>query len=195
MFIEVTDLLRCPAAHDESYLVLIPDAVRDRLVEWGRLGCPACGREFPIEAGVARFGPVEPVRATLAGPAAEGVHALLGLDGPGGYVALAGTAARYAADLATLLPGVHLVGVDAPDGTRESDRLSLVEAPRLPLKTGAVRGIVLGEPFGGDPVWQADAVRAVLPGLRVVGSGRPPSLAGFELMGEAAGWWVGRRRG
>ncbi|HXI20320.1 MAG TPA: hypothetical protein VNH46_04505, partial [Gemmatimonadales bacterium] len=68
-----------------------------------------------------------------------------------------------------------------------------VEAPRLPLKRGALRGLVLGEPYGGDPAWQEDAVAAVLPGLRVTGAGRPPTLAGFELLGEAAGWWVGRR--
>jgi hypothetical protein len=40
MFIELTDHLRCPADHAESYLVLLPEEMRERSVRTGRLGCP-----------------------------------------------------------------------------------------------------------------------------------------------------------
>ena len=32
MFIELTDYLRCPADHAESYLVLLPDEMQERSV-------------------------------------------------------------------------------------------------------------------------------------------------------------------
>ena len=38
MFIELTDHLRCPADHAESYLVLLPDRMDGRSVREGRLG-------------------------------------------------------------------------------------------------------------------------------------------------------------
>ena len=47
MFIELTDHLRCPADHEESYLVLLPDEIRERSVRAGRLGCPVGGGVDP----------------------------------------------------------------------------------------------------------------------------------------------------
>ena len=43
MHIELTDHLRCPMSHDESFVVLLPDAMDGRLVTAGHLGCPVCG--------------------------------------------------------------------------------------------------------------------------------------------------------
>ena len=51
MFIELTDHLRCPADHTESYLVLLPDEMQDRSVRTGRLGCPVCGRTYVLTDG------------------------------------------------------------------------------------------------------------------------------------------------
>ena len=39
----------------------------------------------------------------------------------------------------------------------------------LPLKARSMRGVVLGSPYGDDARWIAEAVRVVLPGLRVAG--------------------------
>ena len=198
MFIELTDHLRCPADHPESFLVLIPEELTGRTVRRGLLGCPVCRREYPIIEEVVRFGdevgPVAPLPAS--GPVDAGaVAAFLGLDGPGGYVALVGDAAGYAGGLGRLWPGIHLVAVNPPAGTLPADSLSVLHAPRLPIKNRALRGIVLGEPFGERPPWPDDAVHAVLPGLRAAGRGPVPRMEGFELLGEAEGWWVGRRRG
>ena len=52
MFIELTDHLRCPADHDESFLVLLPDRMEGRSVRTGHLGCPVCGRTFQLADGV-----------------------------------------------------------------------------------------------------------------------------------------------
>jgi uncharacterized protein YbaR (Trm112 family) len=194
MFIELTDQLRCPANHAESFLVLVPDVMEGRRVTAGTLGCPVCRAEYRIAEGIAEFGVVGRHEADPAGaPDAEAIHAFLGIEGPGGYVGLIGSAAGLGPELAALLPGVHLVAVNPPVGTRPSDSLSILRSPWLPLKSRAYRGVVVGMPEAGDRAWQEAALGAVLPGLRITGTGPVPSSASFELLGEAAGWWVGRR--
>jgi uncharacterized protein YbaR (Trm112 family) len=201
VFIELTDHLRCPADHDEAFLVLLPGPVVDRSVRSGTLGCLACGREFPIVDGVAVFGAGgrEGGRAGASakmdrsvGP--EAIAAFLGLSGPGGFVALVGDSARFAPVLAALLAGVHIVAVNPPEEVAESPAVSLLQSPSLPLKTGSMRGVVLGSDHE-DLRWRADAARSVLPGLRVVGQGASPGLSeSLDLLASAGGWWVGRRR-
>jgi uncharacterized protein YbaR (Trm112 family) len=194
VFIELTDHLRCPADHAESFLVLVPDEMNGRDVTRGTLGCPVCRAEYRIEQGIAEFGPVA-TRADAAPPRmpdAGAIHAFLALEGPGGFVGLIGAAAALGQDLVTLLPGIHLVAVNPPVGIVPSGAVSVLRAPRFPLKRRAFRGIVVGEPEARDAEWRLAAVTAVLPGLRVTGTGPVPE-SGLELLGLAEGWWVGRR--
>ncbi len=198
MFIELTDHLRCPAEHPEAYLVLIPRQMDGRQVHEGLLGCPVCQAEYPIAGGVAQLGnPPSRAGDTDPGPTMppppEALQAFLGLEGPGGFLGLVGEAAGAAAGLAGLLPGVHLVLVNPPGSATTTPAMSALRAPRLPLKARSLRGIVLGRPWAADPAWVAAAIGAVLPGLRAVGHGEPPALPGFELLGAAGGWWVGRQ--
>ena len=235
MFIELTDHLRCPADHPESYLVLIPDAMQGRRVLSGILGCPECHAEYRITDAILDFTPAAespsrdrgPHGSTLARPGPEGIHqgraategplgahwrdwgpresiranpaidsnailALLGLDGPGGYLGLVGNAVRFATGLSAGLPGAHLVAINPPTGTQPSAELSIVHSPRIPVKARSLRGVVVGLPIAAEPDWQTAAIRAVLPGLRATGEGPIPVLEGFELLGAADGWWVGR---
>jgi uncharacterized protein YbaR (Trm112 family) len=197
MFIELTDHLRCPASHPESFLVLVPDVLEGRRVLRGTLGCPVCQMEFRIVEGVADLGgpgaagrPADP----SSRPEAGALLAFLALEGPGGFVGLIGEAARDAGGLADLLPGVHFALVNPPDGTDASAATSVLRAARVPFRSRSLRGVVLGPPESGAAQWQAEAIRAVLPGLRAVGEGPVPLLDGFELLGIASGWWVGRVR-
>jgi hypothetical protein len=196
MFIELTDHLRCVSDHDESFLVLLPSRMEGRRVLYGTLGCPVCQAEYQIEAGVLDLGaaPWPTSDVPLGGFAAPALLAFLGLEGPGGYVALVGEAARAAEDLAIALPGVHLVAINPMAPMRPSLSVSVLRAGRMPLKARSLRGVVVGEPASADPRWLAEAIRAVLPGLRATGRGQVPVLDGFELLGEADGWWVGVRR-
>ncbi len=193
MFIELTDHLRCPREHAEGYLVLLPDRVDGRRVLQGVLGCPVCQGEFPIDAGVVRLGDTPPAHGSPP-PDAETLLALLGLEGPGGYLLLAGTAAATAPALSALLPGVHLVAWNPPAGLRETEAVSLVTAAGVPVRAGSMRGVVLGEPEGRNPGLVVAAVTAVLPGLRATGAGPAPTGPECEVLAEAGGWWVGRRR-
>src|SRR5215213_7313657 len=92
MFIELTDHLRCPVDHDESFLVLLPDTIEDRSVRTGQLGCPVCTRTFELVEGVLDTGDAPAGNSSLAQSSLdpEAVTALVGLSGPGGYLVLVG---------------------------------------------------------------------------------------------------------
>ena len=191
MFIELTDHLRCTAEHPEGYLVLLPDTMDGRIVKTGVLGCPVCGREVPVTEGIPDFGGERPGE-TVCTLSAEAAHALLGLDGPGGYLALVGAAATLAEGLGALLPGIRVVAVNPPPSVGDVPGISVVRGGRLPIKQAAMRGVVITADHARDPSWLAAAIGCVLPGLRAVVEGPVAEIAGVEVLAEAAGWWVGR---
>lgn len=192
MFIELTDILRCPADHEENVLVLLPDGVTDRQVESGHLGCMECGLVYPVRGGVAEFGPagIEVQRSPRLTGAA--MAALLGLGGPGGYVAMVGGAAEDWAGFAAAAEGVHVVAVNPPAGVAAGRGVSVVQAGRIPVKSRHLRGVVLGPGFAADPGWVAEAMRTLLPNLHLVGEGPTPSAPGLEVLAGADGVWVAR---
>ncbi len=191
MFIELTDLLRCPNPHDESFLILLPDRMDGRSVRTGQLGCPVCGRTFDLMDGVFDAGGAPPASAENTGLSAENVSVLIGLSGPGGYLALVGPVASLWEDVARLNPGVALVAINPPEEVQDSAGISVVRGGMIPLKSRSVRGVVLGKPYADDPAWIRDAARLVLPGLRVVGEGDQPPEDLIEVMASVGGVWVG----
>jgi uncharacterized protein YbaR (Trm112 family) len=194
MFIELTDHLRCPADHPESFLVLLPDQIEDRSVRSGQLGCPVCGRTFQVVDGVLDAG--EAPRPADSGSIldADALSTLVGLHGPGGYLVLDGPPASGWREVAVLNPGVALVAVNPPDEMKDEPGISVIRGTRLPIKSRSMRGVVLGRPFAEDARWIQEAVRVVLPGLRVVGEGRDPPSDLVDLMASADGVWVGSKR-
>lgn len=192
MFIELADHLRCPAEHPEQFLVLLPGRIEDRSVRHGVLGCPVCGREFRIDDGVFDIGggPAQVEPTALDGDAAA---ALIGLTGPGGYLAVVGgLAARHEA-LSRLMPGVRFVAVNPPERVSDEGELSVLRGGALPLRSSSMRGVFLGPGFGSDPLWVAEALRITLSGLRIVGEGDPPASPDIELLASASGCWVGAK--
>ena len=192
MFIELTDHLRCPADHDEAFLVLLPDRVEHRDVKSGTLGCPVCGWGTAFSDGIVDFGGGRAASAPTA-LTPEAVKTFLGLSGPGGYVALVGTPASLVDMLASELRGVTLVLVNPPEGTLAEPPTSVVLSGRMPVKAASMRGVVLGQDFGSNEEWVRQAAAAVLPGLRIVVEGSPPVLPELEILAETEGLWVGRR--
>jgi hypothetical protein len=195
MFIELADHLRCPADHEESFLVLLPDLMDGRSVRTGQLGCPICGRTFTLVDGVLDAGGAA-VSAASGGSAldAEGLSALTGLSGPGGYLALVGPVASVWKELQELNPGVGLVAVNPDPQVVDGPGISVLRGGRIPLKSGSMRGVVLGRGYADDIRWIREATRVVLPGLRVVGEGADPPADTVELMASAGGVWVGTKR-
>ena len=194
MFIELTDHLRCPADHPEGYLVLLPDRMEDRSVREGRLGCPVCGRTYRVVEGVLDLGggPGSPPGTTVLVP--EALTALVGLSGPGGYLALVGRPASAWRDVAQRNPGVGLVAVNPAEDVVDEPGISVLRGGSLPLKSRSMRGVVLGAPYGHDPRWVAEGARVVLPGLRVAGEGEVPRPEAIDVMASAGGAWVGTPR-
>jgi hypothetical protein len=191
MFIELTDHLRCPNDHAEGFLVLLPERMQGRRVVAGTLGCPVCGGVFELRDGCVDFGGGLPGSNATGLPAEVAV--LLGIEGPGGYLALVGSAAALAPALIAGLPGLRLVLVNPPPNAVDSEASSVLRAARLPLKSASMRGVIVGAPAAAEAAWIEAALCAVLPGNRVVVEGPVPELPGLEVLGGAAGVWVGRR--
>jgi hypothetical protein len=191
VFIELTDHLRCTADHAESYLVLLPGQMKGREVVTGELGCPACGRVVRIEQGVADFGAGTPSDGST-GLSANALAALLGISGPGGYVALVGGVTSLAEPLAKLLPDVGLVLINPAVAAAEAVGAGILRAGRFPLKGHSMRGVVLGADHAREP-WLRDAAAAVLSGLRLVAEGGDPPDDVIELMARSPACWVGRK--
>jgi hypothetical protein len=190
MFIELTDHLICPADHEEQYLVLLPEEMDGRRVVRADLGCPVCHRVMRVRDGVAELGVVAAADSSPSGLSPEAIATFLGLSGPGGFVALVGQVGRFGPDLLSHLPGVGLALINPPEGTVDSLQASVVRADRLPLKRASMRGVVLGPEFAEIPGWIADAIRATLPGLRVVAEGGDPPET-IQVLGRTAQCWVG----
>jgi uncharacterized protein YbaR (Trm112 family) len=194
MFIELTDHLRCPGDHEEAYLVLLPDAVVQRSVQSGELGCPICHRTLSVKDGILDIGDGPPPatgESTLDGAS---VAALTGLGGPGGYLVLVGPVAGRWREVEDVLNGVSVVAVNGPASLADARGLSVIRSARLPLKAASMRGVVLSGEYGGDATWVREGARVLLPGLRVVGEGPEPDPAVVDVIASAGGWWVGTRR-
>src|SRR5688500_4334998 len=127
MFVELVDLLRCPRAHEDTWLVAAAEATAGRHVVRGTLGCPVCHAEYPIRDAVAWFDgaetpPAETPPADVPRPplddgerAAEAMRraALLDLSAPGGTVVLGG-AWQLCADAVRALADVRVLLLDPP---------------------------------------------------------------------------------
>ena len=208
MHIDLTEMLRCPEPHDEAFLVMSTGEMRGRMVRSGLLGCPVCGREYPLVKGVARFSGLGEQRAVPSGapsgaaprsplppPDAETLQALLDLSGPGGYVVLVGNAARHAVGLAGLMGGIHFVGIDAPPDVEELPVLSLLGCDSMiPLRRAMARAVVVGRDHA-DAAWLAEAERILLPGRRLVIEREDVTLpAGLTRVASGQGLVVAERR-
>jgi uncharacterized protein YbaR (Trm112 family) len=200
MHIELTEMLRCPEDHREEFLVLSTSEMNGRMVMRGVVGCPVCRREFEIIDGIVDFTEARAGRRTPAPPSPvvlepQSLQALLDLGGPGGFVILLGSAARYAVALASLIGGVHFVGINAPPDVEELPVLSLVQSDRvIPLRGAIARAAVIGAELAGTS-WAGEAVRVLLPGRRLVVESEtavPPEKVVQLAAGQ--GLWVGDKR-
>jgi uncharacterized protein YbaR (Trm112 family) len=202
VLLELTEILRCPRDHEESFVVCVAHRSEGRHVHAGVVGCPVCLAEFPIREGeldlTERTDAPTHRRTELDGVAAgpltaDALATFLDLRGPGGYVVLAGGAGRLAPALTALLPEVHHVIVNAPRDAARSPDCSYVSCPdRIPVKAAQVRAVVLGAGCTGGP-WPAEAARVLLRGLRVVIEDERASPDGISELARGAGVFVGEK--
>ena len=148
MFIELVDMLRCPNRHEETWLVLAADRTDGRDVMDGTLGCPICQAEYPIVAGIARFG-AAPATRTSPPDESESLRlaALLDLKDGRGYAILVGETGNHAPRMRDLTDA-QLLLVDPPADIEMGNGLSGITRPSthaLPLAEGSARAIALDD--------------------------------------------------
>lgn len=148
MFIELAEVLRCPNAHEESWLVLAPDRIEGRDAMEGTLGCPVCRAEFAVRGGVAEFaGPPRLTRRSPADPEdAVRLAALLDLTDSRGYGILLGDIGGLGEALRDLTD-VQLLLVNPPRGVEMGAGLSGLTLAdgwsALPLAAGTARALAV----------------------------------------------------
>jgi len=179
MFIELTEILRCPRPHEQSYVICVPMEMNGRDVVRGGISCPVCSTDYPIIDGVVRFSAPEAV-GRPQGPPLEAAT-LLGLDGPGGYVLLIGSAAR----LADSFRGIHVVALNAAGQPSPSVSHTWCR-DAVPLRARSVRGAVVGADCPPEE-WIPRAADAVLPGLRLIAEDEAAPGAGLTALARGAG--------
>lgn len=198
MFIELIDVLRCPNAHEESWLVLASSRIDGRDVIEGVLGCPVCEAEYPIVDGVVRFARESHADA-VGTPASEDeavrLAALLDLTSPRGYAIATGALGNDAPALRALTD-VQLLLVNPPPGVEMGSGLSGLTIDSnwtaLPLAPASARAIALDDIT--TPVQLTGALRVVRPGGRVLA---PLTLALPDGVAELARddrQWLAERR-
>lgn len=157
-------MLRCPNAHEDSWLVATSTRTGSRHILDGKLGCPVCTATFDIIDGEALFtvAPVLRSAITLDDDAAMRVAAQLYLVEAPQPVMLTGQWSRAVAALRRLVPTVTMFVGDATSAIMLDERVSLLRLPAsgIPLATGALRGLALDRAHAGD-AYLTDAARVV----------------------------------
>lgn len=201
MFVELVDLLRCPRAHEDTWLVAAAEATAGRHIVRGTLGCPVCRAEYSIRDGVVLFDAGD--GATAAGGslphlddgerAAEAMRlaALLDLSSPGGTIVLGG-AWQLCAAAVLALADVRVLLVDPPRAPDLREEVSAVRGAGLPVAAGAVRGAAL-DGRTADPARLTAVVRALQPRGRLVAPVDVPLPAGVTELARDDRHWVAER--
>lgn len=222
MHIDLIELFRCPRPHEESWLVASFDRMAGRHVTEGRLGCPVCRAEYPIEGGILRFQPSETAgrdvrRATDAasgrrrageGADADGdgslaedeealrLAAILDLADGGGVVVLSESWSEHAAKLAMIVEDIHLLLHDPTSVPASGDTgsISAIASPgRLPLAAGAVRAVALGTGEPREELW-GEAARSLRERGRLVAPVGSALPEGVVELARDERVWVAERR-
>lgn len=212
MHLLLTDRLVCPRCGPGYGLVLLADRIVERRVLEGSLGCPNCRDRFPVTGGLGdlRAPPRSPLEAPEAPSREEGsdesdaneamrLGAFLGVVRGPAHLALVGTLARHAPDLAERLEDVEVVAISQEGvGREERDGVSrIVARPGLPFFDGVLRGVALHG--AREEGLLEEAARVVSPGSRVVVTGAGAEVAGrmeavgLEILMDEAGVVVGER--
>lgn len=194
MFVELIEQLRCPREHAASALVVATSRTDDRYIMAGVLGCPVCGAEFRIDAGMANF--ADPPRPTPPQrPSAElavRLAAFLGLTDAHGFAVLSGAWGSQLDEIQKLSE-TPLVLINPPPGTGGDPAGVLLCADVAPIAEGSMRAAALD---GEQRRALSDSVvRAVRTGGRVVGPASLPVPEGVRELDRDDELWVGEREG
>ena len=196
MLRDLLDSLRCPRAHDESWLVAMVHTADGPVLIDAELACPVCGAEFRIAEGVARFDVV--VRAENAAPVGAmpidsmRVAALLGVTESPLPVLLAGSYATAGAELGALVAAPQLwLNAPAAVATPPGPYSALEARECLPLGVETLAGAALDAEHTA-PAMLASIVRAVRKDGRIVAPADTPLPTELEELARDECEWVAK---
>jgi uncharacterized protein YbaR (Trm112 family) len=169
MHVELVDLFRCLAPHDDSWLVAAAHETRHRVIIHGVLGCPICGAEYPIVDGVADFrtetdSKTEKDHGSTSQPDDAETFRLaaqLDLGTPGKTVALIGYGIHDARALQQLVP-MRVVLVNTPIESFDADGEPIARITCgnvLPVAPASLDGVAVREGYA-LPANVVDVLRA-----------------------------------
>lgn len=198
MQLALTDHLRCTGLHVETWLVARADVAEHGWMIEGVLGCPVCLVERTVRGGVVAWDPM----AKLVARQRDATHvpdeeatvrlaALLGLTDSLLPFVLCGAAGACAPALGGLAAAAFVL-LDPPDDASAGLATVIRGAERLPFAERSVQGIALDSAHAGANVIES-AVRALVPGGRMVAAPRVPVPAGIRELARDAAEWVGER--
>lgn len=179
--------------HEDSWLVARADALIERHIAAGELGCPICFARYAVRDGVVDFSDGASHVRDQASPSAEmpvRAAALLGLTEPGGVVVLTGEWSGAANEILDMTENVQILALDYSRGLRSGGALSLaLIADVLPLAAASARGIAL-DAAHATPSLLAGAARALAPEGRLIAPAHAPVPASLRELARDGQHWV-----
>jgi hypothetical protein len=219
MHIVLTDILTCASCGPTVGLILLADAIEERRVLTGVLGCPECMARYPVVGGVADLRSVSArgdldasealpsssgaASTTPGGSVREGairLAALLGLAEGDGNVLILGDLSESVAALAEVVEDIEVVAVATKPGGGPA-RLGttrIVAGDRLPFYSASVRAVAFLT--GARIEWLDEALRVLSTAGRLVIEGASAEIAArvrelnLAILAEEDGTIVAIRR-
>ena len=194
MFIELVDALRCPNAHEESWLVAAATRMEFRHIVEGTLGCPVCQAQFPVRRGVVDFRRAGTSTVPQPAPPDEAeaarLAAFLDLTDCTGFAVLLGGWSVHAPLVRGLVETPQII-VDPPEGTEGEPGISVIRCDGpIPIAVGSARGMAID---GHGVARVASAVRATRVNGRLLAPVSVPVPDGVTELARDATTWVAER--
>ena len=193
MHVELVELLRCVQPHEDTWLVAAVDALEDREIVRGTLGCPICHAEYPVRDRVVYFAPAEQ-RGRATEPDAEEamrIAAALDLTDPRAIAVLHGEWGAHARLVRSLSP-TPLIVLDPTGVVEAGDGVNVIVAGRAPLAARSVNAAAIGAGASTDVV--ASLIAAVRSEGRVLAPATLSQPPGVTELARDDDVWVAERQ-
>lgn len=154
MHIEFIDLLRCPALHEDSWLVAAITKMDRRIVVEAKLGCPVCDATYFVRDGVAMFDAAPPIDTVPESEQTRDqtandfddpvmISAFLGLTSPDMLALLTGDWAPVSEEVAELI-GARIISLNATKPTHKLENVAEMRgAGRIAVADKSLDGVAL----------------------------------------------------
>jgi uncharacterized protein YbaR (Trm112 family) len=192
MFIPLVDSLRCPRAHEDTWLVASIDLAEERHIREGILGCPKCLAEYPIREGIVYFAEPALDDDNTTQPNEEDavrVAAALDLTDARMTAVLHGSWGVHAPIMRGFSPA-QLILLNPPRTVASGDGISIVYADTAPIARAIANGVAFGA--NASAAMRDSLVATLKAGGRLLGPTSHPVPPEVRELARDADVWVAR---